>query len=91
MSAPFLSIRSVFHDLEDFHRAGLGADAAGDALRCGKPLLLNEDAERAGFLALAALDAELLVDHVNALCVLGDRAVLARLGALAALDADHGL
>ena len=46
----------------------------------------------ADFHALAALDAQLLVDHVNAgLGVLGDGTMLAGLHALAALNADHGL
>ena len=75
-----------------FHRTCLGADAAGDALGSrGRVLNLHQHAERTCFLALAAADAELLVDRVDALGVLGDRAVLAGLRALAALNADHGL
>ena len=47
-------------------------------------------AEGTGFLALAAADAELLVDHVHArLGVLGDRTMLAGRRALAALHAGH--
>ena len=47
--------------------------------------------EGAGLHALAAGLAELLVDGVNALGVLGDGVLGAGLGALAALGADDGL
>ena len=53
---------------------------------------MNHNLHGADFHALAAADALLLVDHVNAgLGVLGDSTGLANLLALAALDADHGL
>ena len=82
---------SALRDLEHFHRASLDADATGDALGgVGHLRLKNDHAERAGFLALAAADAELLVDHVNALLgVLRDRAVLTGRSTLTALDAGH--
>ena len=53
---------------------------------------MNHDLHGADLDTLAAGNALLLVDHVNAgLGVLGDGTVLAGLHALAALDADHGL
>ena len=76
----------VLDDLQHFHRARLGADAAGDALGGGFSLQ-HHDLHRAGLDALAAADALLLVDHVNALGVAGDGLVLAGAHALAALDA----
>ena len=83
----------LLHDFQNLHGAGLDADAAGDALGgigtggSGS----NDHLEGADFGALAAAGAELLVDHVHALGVLGDGTGLADLGALAALDADIGL
>ena len=53
---------------------------------------MYHDLHGADLNTLAALHAQLLVDHVNAgLGVLGDGAMLTGLHALAALDADHGL
>ena len=82
----------LLHNFQDLHGASLGADAAGDALG-GKfhILSLDHDAKGASFHALAAANAELLVDHVNALGVLGNCTVLAGSSTLAALDANHGL
>jgi len=84
-----LSIRLAFFDLEKIHGASLYADTAGDALGCG--MTGNHNLEGAYFCTFAAACAELLVDHVNALCVLCDCAGFADLRALTALDADHGL
>ena len=53
---------------------------------------MNHDLHGANLDALTALDAELLVDHVNAgLSILSDSASLTDLHALATLDADIGL
>ena len=82
----------LFDDLQDFHGAGLDADAAGDALGSGALFGQDHDLHGAGFDTLAAADTLLLVDHVNAgLGILGDSLMLTGLHALAALDADHGL
>ena len=82
----------LFDDLQDLHGASLDTDAAGDALGNRILILLDHDLEGAGFLALAAANAQLLVDHVHTgLGVLGDGTVLTGLHTLAALDADHGL
>ena len=82
----------LFHDLQDFHGAGLDTDAAGDALGNGALGLQHHDLHGANLNALAAADAGLLIDHVHAgLLVLGDGTVLADLSALTALDADIGL
>jgi len=82
----------LLHDLQHVHGAGLGADAAGDALGGVVGVVgLEADAEGAGLLADAAAHAQLLVDHVDALGVLGDGAGGAGLGAFAALHAHHGL
>ena len=79
-------IRLLLDDLQDLHGAGLGADAAGDALGGGSILVLHDQTEGASLGALAAAGAELLVDHVHAgLGVLGDGALLAGTHALAAL------
>ena len=81
-----------FHDFQDVHGTDLDTDTAGDTLAGGAALLQNHDLHGARLHALAAGDAELLVDHVNAgLGILGDGAMLAGLFALAALDAGHGL
>ena len=78
-----------FHDFQHFHGAGLGADAAGDAL--GGGVLQNHDLHGACLHALAAGNTLLLIDHVNAgLGVLGNGLMLTGLHALAALDADRG-
>ena len=82
----------LFDDLQQFHGANLGADAAGNALGSGILGLHDHNLHGAGLHALAAADAELLVDHVNAgLGILGDGAVLTGAHALAALDAGHRL
>ena len=80
---------SLLHDLENIHRAGLGADAAGNAL--GSVALRgiqHDQAERADRNALAAAVAELFVDAVNAgLLILGDGALGAGTSAFSALNA----
>ena len=82
----------LFHDLQQFHGAGLDADAAGDALGCGTFGLHDHDLHGAGLHALAAANTELLVDHVYAgLGILGNSAMFAGTHALTALDAGHGL
>jgi len=47
--------------------------------------------ERTNIFTLAAANAELLVDGVNTLCILGDGTGFTNSGALAALHANHGL
>ena len=82
----------LFHDLQDLHGASLDTNAAGNALGSGAVLGSHHNLHGAGFNALAAGGAELLVDHVNTgLGILGDCASLTDLCALTALDADHGL
>ena len=82
----------LFHDLQDLHGASLYADTAGDALGGRSILGSDHDLHGAGFHALAAGGAELLVDHVDTgLGVLGDGTSLTDLGTLTALDADHRL
>ena len=82
----------LFDDLQNFHGTSLDTNAAGDALGSGATLGHNHDLHGADFHALAAGDALLLVDHVNAgLGVLGDGLVFTDLHTLAALDADTGL
>ena len=84
-------LKAALADLEDLHRAGLDTDTAGDALRGGRRTgNLQHHAERAGLHALAAANAELLIDHVHAgFRILGDRTVLTGRSTLAALDAGH--
>ena len=85
-------MKLLLDDLQNLHGAGLGADAAGDALGGGGTLVLDDQTEGAGGGALAAVGAELLVDHVDAgLGVLGDGTGLTSLGAQTALGADQGL
>ena len=82
----------LFHNLQNLHGASLDADATGDALGGGAFVLENHHLHGAGLHALAAADAELLVDHVHAgLGVLGNSTMLAGTHALTALDADIGL
>ena len=82
----------LFYDLQNFHGACLGTDAAGDALGSGIAFLHDHNLHGAGFHTLAALYAQLLVDHVHTgLLILGDSAGFASLHALAALNADSGL
>lgn len=81
---------SVLDQLKNFHGALANALAAGNAL--GDLVAdLNHDLEGTCSHALAAADAKLLIDHVNALGILGDGILLAGLSALAALRAglDH--
>ena len=85
-------LQLLFHDLQDLHGANLDTDAACDALGNGVLLLLDHNLHGADLNTLAAGNAQLLVDHVNAgLCILGDGTVLTDLHALAALNADIGL
>ena len=82
----------LFDDFQDLHGSDLDTDAAGDALGNRIAFLMDHDLGGADFDALAAANALLLVDHVNAgLGILGDGFMLADLHALAALDADAGL
>ena len=82
----------LFDDLQYFHGADLSADAASDALGSIAAFLLHHNLHRADLDALTAGGTQLLVDHINAgLGILGDGTVLTAAGALAALDADHGL
>ena len=80
---------SLLHDLENVHRASLGADAAGGALGgVGLVRSLHDQAEGADAHALAAAVAELAADHVNAgLLILGDSALGAGTSAFSALNA----
>ena len=80
-----------FDDLQQLHGTCLDADAAGGAfagIRDG--LVLDDEAEGTRFDALAAAGTEFAADHPDTLGVLGDRPGGTGLGALAALDADHG-
>ena len=82
----------LFYDFQNLHGACLNADAAGDALAGSGFGLEHHHLHGAGFHALAALYAQLLVDHVNAgLGILSNGTVLTGLHALAALNADNGL
>ena len=82
----------LFDDLQDLHGASLDTDAAGNALGDRVAFLVDHNLHGANLDALAALDAQLLVDHVNAsLGILSDSASLTDLHALATLDADIGL
>ena len=82
----------LFDDLQDFHGACLNTDTAGDALGSGIAFLQNHDLHGANFNTLAARNAQLLINHINAgLGILSDGAMLANLLALTALDAGHGL
>ena len=84
-----ICVNLAFDDFENIHGASLYAEAAGDALSSG--VFVNNDLEGADFSTLAAANAELLINNVNALSVLLDRACFTNLSALTALDADHGL
>lgn len=82
----------LFDNFQNLHGASLDADAAGNALGgVGCVLCLDQNMEGADILALAAANTELLIDHVNTLGILGDGAVFANSGTLAALNANHGL
>ena len=82
----------LFYDLQNFHRADLRANTAGDTLRGGAAFLLHHNLHGTDLDALTAGGTQLLVDHINAgLGILGDCASLTDLSALAALDAGHGL
>ena len=85
-------MKLLLDDLEDFHRACLDADAAGDALGSGILRLQDHNLHGAGLDALTATDALLLIDHVNAsLRVLSNGFMLTDLCTLAALDTGHRL
>jgi len=81
------------NDLEDFHRAGLCADTAGDALGCVFDVGgLCHCLSGADIDALAASDTLFLVDHVNArLLILLDSFMLTDVHTLAALETYEGL
>ena len=82
----------LFHDFQKLHGAGLYADTASDTLAGGTFLGRNHDLHGAGFHALTAGGAKLLVDHINTgLGILGDGTDLTNLCTLAALNADHRL
>ena len=82
----------LFYDLQNFHRADLRANTAGDTLGSIAAFLLHHNLHGADLDALTAGGTQLLVDHINAgLGILGDCASLTDLSALAALDAGHGL
>ena len=82
----------LFHNLQNFHGAGLDANAAGDALGNRVLRLMYHDLHGTDLDALAAADTGLLVDHVNTgLGILGDGIMLAGSHALAALNARIGL
>ena len=88
----FGKAKLLFDDLQDLHGACLCADTAGNALGSGALALHDHDLHGACLDALAAADAQLLVDHVDAgLGVLSDGTVLTGSHALAALDAGIGL
>ena len=86
-------VKKLFlHNLQDFHGAGLHANAAGDALGGGALLGGYHNLHGTYLYALTAGGTQLLVDHVNAgLGILGDGTGLANLGTFATLDAGHGL
>ena len=89
---PIRLLDLFLHDFQQFHRACFDADAAGNALGGGAAFLEHDHVHGAGFGALAAADALLLVDHVHAgLGVLGDGIVLTGAHTLAALNAGIGL
>jgi hypothetical protein len=88
----FAENRLLLDDFQNFHGAGLGTDAAGDALGSGTLIGHNHDLHGAGLDTLAAADTLLLVDHVNAgLGILSDGLMLTGTHALTALNADIGL
>ena len=88
-SCPFLAILFL-NDFQNVHGASLNADAAGDTLAGGAAFFHDHDLHGTCFYALAAGNAELLIDHVNAgLGILSDGALFADLLALTALDAGH--
>lgn len=90
--ASFLNRKLLFDDFQQLHGASLGTDAAGDALGGIFYIVsLDHNMERASVLAGTATGAELLIDGVNSLGVLGDGAVGAGSCALAALDTYHRL
>jgi hypothetical protein len=70
--------------------ASLGADSAGYTLgRSGGVFRADQHFKGTGLKALAAVDAGLLVEHINPVGVLGDCPGLAGFGAFAALDAER--
>ena len=79
-------------DFKDVHGTSLNADAASNTLTGGAAFFHDHDLHGTCFHALAAGNAELLIDHVNAgLGILGDGALFAGLFTLSALDAGHRL
>ena len=86
------AVELFLDDFQNTHRAGLGADAAGDALGGGTLSRLNHNLHGANLYALAAGGTQLLIDHVHTgLGVLSDCTGLTDLHALATLNADIGL
>ena len=91
-TAAHLCKNLLFHDLQHFHRAGLDADTAGDALRNRITFLVDHDLHGASCHTSTAANTQLLVDHVYAgLGVLGDGTMLTGFHTFTALDADHRL
>ena len=85
-------MKLLLNDLQDFHGASLCADTARNALGSRALALHDHNLHGACLDALAAADAQLLVDHVDTgLGVLSDGAVLTGSHALATLDAGIGL
>ena len=83
---------SVFFDYQYVCRTCFYADTAGDTLgRIILVLILHHYAERTCVNTLAAVFTFLLVDHINALCVLADGVMLAGFLTFAALYAELGL
>ena len=81
----------LFHNLQNFHGAGLDANAAGNALRDRVFGLMHHHLGGAYLDALAAADTELFINHIYAgLGILRDRAMFAGFHALSALDAHIG-
>jgi len=91
ISQPLIFALLLFN-FQNAHRTSLGANAAGNALGNGILLLMYHHLGGANFHALAAADAELLVDHINTgLGVLCDSTVFTDLHTFAALNAGHRL
>ena len=84
-----ICVNLAFDDFQNIHGASFYAETAGDALSSG--VFVNNDLEGADFCTLAAANAELFVDNINALSVLLDCACFTNLSALTALDAYHVL
>ena len=92
MPTTFLCNNLLFYDLQQFHGTSLDTDAAGDALGCRAVGLHHDDLHGTSLSALAAADAQLLIDHIHAgLGILGNSTVLTDLHALTAGDTGHRL